>query len=169
MATFAELAGGKIGAQDAPDSISFAGLLRDPAAKGVRRNLVMQSALGCFVVRDGDWKLCLCPGSGAKGLFGNEPSQEDAWRSAIEQFGRKPESTDLGRAPFVQLFNVAEDLHEDHNLAAADPERVSEMVALLRRQIENGRSTPGPRLANDRTNVSLNQRLPDFVRGQSAR
>ena len=29
-----------------------------------------------FVVRDSDWKLCVCPGSGAHGRFGNEPASE---------------------------------------------------------------------------------------------
>jgi hypothetical protein len=35
---------------------------------------------------------------------------------------------------------------------------------LLRRRIEDGRSTPGAKLANDRGGVNINQRLPDFVR-----
>ncbi len=165
MATFAELAGGKIDPQDAPDSISFAKLLRDPKAEGTRQDLVMQS-VGPFVVRDGDWKLCLCPGSGALGRFGCEPKPEDAWRGALEQFGKKPRWPDLSRAPFVQLFNVADDPHEDHNLAAKHPERVAKMVELLRRQIQDGRSTPGPKLENGRKNININQRVPDSVRKQ---
>jgi len=163
MATFAELADGKISTQDAPDSVSFAKLLRNPEAKGTRQNLIMQS-IGPFVVRDGDWKLCLCPGSGASGKIGNEPTPEDAWQKAIEQFGKTPNWTDLSQAPFVQLFNVANDLHEDHNLAAEHPERVARMVALLRRQIQDGRSTAGPKLANGRDGININQRVPTSVR-----
>ncbi|NQT87647.1 arylsulfatase, partial [bacterium] len=162
MATFAEVAGGT---QDSPDSISFAKLLRDPKAAGARQNLVMQS-IGPFVVRDGDWKLALCPGSGSHGRLGNEPKSDDAWRGALKQFGKAPTWKALSQPPFVQLFNVANDVHEDHNLAAKHPERVAEMVALLRKQVHEGRSTPGPKLANDRKAVNVNQRLPDFVRKQ---
>jgi arylsulfatase A-like enzyme len=165
MATFAELAGRKISPRDAPDSISFAKLLRHPETKGARENLIMQS-VGPFVVRDGDWKLCLCPGSGGLGRFGNEPKPDDAWRQALERFGKTPKWTDLSQAPFLQLFNLADDPHEDSNLAATNPEEVAKMVALLRQQIHAGRSTPGPRLDNDRPAINVNQRLPDFVRRQ---
>ncbi len=164
MATFAELAGGKIGPQVAPDSMSFARLLTGPETEGTRQNLIMQS-VGPFVVRDGKWKLCLCPGSGAVGRFGNEPTPENAWRDAIEEFGQRPKWTDINRAPFVQLFDVAKDLHEDHNLAAEHPEQVTKMIALLRQQIRDGRSTPGPQLKNGR-DVNINPRLPGSVRKQ---
>ena len=40
------------------------------------------------------------------------------------------------------------------------------MVQLLRQQIEAGRSTPGPRLQNDRPNVNIHPRIPEFVRQQ---
>jgi arylsulfatase A-like enzyme len=165
LATFAELAGDGLGPDDAPDSISFANLLRDPAGEGKRQNLIMQS-VGPFVVRDGDWKLCLCPGSGALGQYGNLPKPEDAWRDALAQFEQQPTWDDLCRSPFVQLFNVAEDLHEDNNLAAQHPERVARMVTLLRQQIEDGRSTPGPKLANGRSRINIHQRIPNFVRQQ---
>ncbi len=162
MATFAEIVGGKIGPREAPDSISFARLLRDPKTKGLRQNLIMQS-VGPFVVRDGGWKLCLCPGCGSNDPYGNRPVANDAWRDALETFGKPPKRADLGQAPFVQLFNVADDLHEDHNLAVKHPERVAQMVALLRQQIQHGRSTPGPKLPNGRKEINIYQRLPDFV------
>jgi len=165
MATFAELAETKLESHHAPDSISFAELLRDMKAKGSRENLIMQS-VGPFVIRDGDWKLCLCPGSGGLGVYGNEPKSDEAWRSALEQFGKTPKWSDLNQQPFVQLFHLADDLHEDNNLAAKHPEQVTKMVALLRQQIENGRSTPGPKLTNGRTAININQRIPDFVRKQ---
>lgn len=163
MATCAEVANGTIGPHDAPDSISFAKLLRNPKATATRQDLIMQST-GPFVVRDGDWKLCICPGSSASGNYGNEPKTEDAWRNALEQFGQAPKWPDLSQAPFVQLFNVANDLHEDRNLASKHPERVTKMVGLLRQQIQKGRSTPGPKLENGRGNININQRIPEFVR-----
>ena len=73
---------------------------------------------------------------------------------------------DITKAPFVQLFNVAADPHEDQNLAAQEPERVARMVALLRQQITNGRSTPGPKLVTERPRININQRVPEFVRKQ---
>ena len=163
MATFAELSQADVSEKHGPDSVSFAALLRDPAAKALRKNLVMQ-AVGPFVVRDGQWKLCLCPGSGAIGRYGNTPISSDAFREAIKTFGKNPEWTDLAKPPFVQLFDLSHDLHEDHNLAAEHPQRVADMVALLRKQVRDGRSTPGPPLKNDRDEVNINQRLPEFVR-----
>lgn len=165
MATFADLAGADLTGQQAPDSVSFANVLRGSAATGTRTNLIMQ-AVSAFVVRDGDWKLCLCPGSGCPGVYGNRPRSADAWQAAVKQFGRSPQRNELTATPFVQLFHLPDDPHEDHNLAAQHPERVQKMVALLQQQIAAGRSTPGPRLENEATRVLLHQRLPDFVRKQ---
>ncbi len=67
--------------------------------------------------------------------------------------------TDFLKAPFVQLFNLA----EDRNLAAQHPDRVSKMVELLQQDIQDGRRVPGPKLTNAK-NVVIHQRLPDFVR-----
>jgi arylsulfatase A len=130
----------------------------------------MQSVVS-FVVRDGPWKLCLCPGAGTTANSpvskANDPSPEIAWSKALDDFAGKPTASDLLRAPFVQLFDVATDPHEDMNLAAFHPQRVAEMVALLKSQIENGRSTPGPKLRNDK-NVNMvnakDKRLPTVAR-----
>ncbi len=165
MATFAELTGGEISPQQAPDSISFASLLHDPASVGERQNLIMQS-IGPFVVRDGDWKLCICPGSGATGNYGNKPGIDEAWRDALARFAKTPNWADITRAPFVQLFNLSNDLHEDQNLASKHPDKVAELIALLQQQIDDGRSTSGPKLPNDRDNISIHQRLPEFVQQQ---
>ena len=40
------------------------------------------------------------------------------------------------------------------------------MVALLRQQIDDGRSTPGPKLANSRDVIQLFPRVPKFVWGE---
>ena len=170
MATFAELTEVKISDNQAPDSISFAKLLRQPKAEGTRQNLVMQSVVS-FAVRDGNWKLCLCPGAGTPAgqnyAKGNDPSPDVAWRKALGRFDGNLKEKDLLRAPFVQLFDLANDPHEDKNLAAKHPDRVSKMVALLKKQIKNGRSTPGPKLKNDK-NIRIiyikDRRLPAFVR-----
>lgn len=170
MATLADVSGATLGDEEAPDSISFAKLLREPEAKGTRKNLIMESVVH-FVVRDGDWKLCLCPGSGtpptADVFVGNDPPPEVAWQAAMEKFTNKPTEMDLLKAPFVQLFDVSRDPHEDHNLAAEYPERVEKMIGLLKQQIEDGRSTPGQALTNENQVriVDLNdKRLPENVR-----
>ena len=162
-ATFAELAGHDVPDDTAVDSISFAPLLDDPAGEGARRNLVMQS-VGPFVIREGDWKLCLCPGSGSYGRFASEPSAEKAWRAALKEYGKKPRNhKELRRIPFLQLYNLREDPGEERNVAADHPERIRKMLDLLDRQIAEGRSTPGPRMKNGRANIKTMQRVPRFV------
>jgi len=44
---------------------------------------------------------------------------------------------------------LADDLGETKNLAAAQPERVTQMKALLEKLIADGRSTPGAAQKND--------------------
>ena len=83
-----------------------------------------------FAIRDGDWKLCLCPGSGG-------------WSAP------RPVRQDLSQLPAVQLFDLADDPGETKNLQASHPERVTNMKGMLSRIIDNGRSTPGPKLQND--------------------
>lgn len=170
FATFADLTDANLNDTEGPDSISFARLLRNPQAKGTRQNLVMQSVVS-FVVRDGNWKLCLCPGSGtvanSEVAAGSDPMPNEAWRKALDQFAGKPANSDLLRPPFVQLFDLATDPHEDNNLAAVHPKRVEQMVTILKEQVRDGRSTPGPSLKNDK-NVNVvninDERLPVFVR-----
>ena len=125
----------------------------------------MQSALEVFIFRDNDWKLILGPGSGARGIHGNRPTPEDAWKEALAKFGENPSESDLLKPPFVQLYNLAKDPHEDQNLAEEMPGRVDRMVARLRGQIQSGRSNPGSKLDHPRT-VKIHQRLPDFVRAR---
>ncbi|MDC0048233.1 arylsulfatase [Verrucomicrobia bacterium] len=170
MATFAELTSEKMVGHEGPDSISFANLLQRPKSRGKRQTLIMQS-VSSFVVRDGKWKLCICPGSGSnlssENGNGNDPMPTVAWRKALEGFEGKLTEPDLMKAPFVQLFDLSNDLHEDINLAIKHPDRVGRMVALLKDQIRKGRSTLGPKLDNDK-NVKIiylkDKRLPAFVR-----
>jgi hypothetical protein len=49
----------------------------------------------------------------------------------------------------VQLYDLANDLGETKNLAAAMPEKVAEMKAMLEKLIADGRSTPGEPQKND--------------------
>ena len=163
MATLAEVVGCKLKSDQGPDSISLLPLLRDPHAKPPRKAMILQSTRA-MAIRSGDWKLALCPGSGCEGKWGNTPKLQDAWKKAIAAYGRKVKKReDLLAAPFVQLFDLAKDPGETANLAAKHPDKIAELAALLRNQIDDGRSTPGPRLTNGRKNIKLFPAAPPFI------
>ncbi len=163
MRTFADVAGQPLGEQEAPDSVSFLPLLKSPAGPKAREALVMQS-INSFVIRWGKWKLAICPGSGCEGRYGNVPRRADAWKNALETYGRNPRNREeLKQAPFVQLFDLDADPGENKNLAEKRPHLVADLFALLDRQIMDGRSTVGPKLSNDRSRINYFSSVPDFV------
>ena len=96
-----------------------------------RETLVSHSVDGSFAIRQGRWKLCLCGGSGG-------------WSAP-----REPEAKKRGLPP-VQLYDLEADPAETRNLEADHPEIVADLIARLATEVSRGRSTPGPKLANDR-------------------
>jgi len=165
MATLGEVAGANIADARRPDSISFLPLLKDPQVSGARGSIFLQGTHG-NAFRDGDWKIAFCPGSGAMGKWGNTPIPAKAWSAAVQAYGTNPKShKELAQAPFVQLFNLAQDPGEANNLAAKHPERVTKMVAAAQTLIDRGRSTRGPALKNDRKSV-LFKSVPKSVWGK---
>jgi arylsulfatase A-like enzyme len=110
------------------DSISFLPALR--GAEGARDHLVSHSINGTFAIRRGAWKLALGPDSGG-------------WSVP------RPGSKQVASLPRRQLYNLADDLGEQHNLQDREPERVRELTALLERLVAEGRSTPGKRQPNN--------------------
>lgn len=163
VATAAEIAEVKLAEDEAPDSISLLPLFRAPTANGERDSLVLQGA-PAMAFHSGPWKLALCPGSGCEGRYGNSPKREEAWRDALGAYGKQPASRgELEQAPFVQLFRLDEDPAETKNLAAEHPGKVRELMARLRRQVASGRSTPGPKVRNDRKRIELFRGVPRFV------
>jgi hypothetical protein len=52
--------------------------------------------------------------------------------------------------PGVQLYDLAHDVGEQHNVQAQHPETVQRLTKLLVQQVAAGRSTPGQPQANDR-------------------
>ncbi|MEM1295219.1 MAG: arylsulfatase, partial [Verrucomicrobiota bacterium] len=130
VATAAEIVGAELPETGAEDSVSFLPVLTESAKEPIRNSIVSQSIGGQFAIRDGNWKLCLCPGSGG-------------WSDP------RPGRVDLSGLPPVQLFDLSVDPGEENNLAAAHPDRVEAMKAMLQKIIDDGRSTPGPKLEND--------------------
>ena len=116
----------------AVDSFSLLPALLNPDyARPLRPSLVHHSINGSFAIRRGDWKLCLCPGSGG-------------WSNPRPKVARK----DPSLYP-VQLFNLAQDPGEQHNLARQETKRVQDLAAELAAIIRRGRSTAGPAQPND--------------------
>ena len=136
MATVADLLAIKLPAHVGEDSVSFLPALRGGSAP-VRDTIVHHSITGAFSIREGKWKLELCPGSG--GWSDSKPGQESA------------------HAPRIQLFDLAADLGETKNVEAAHPDIVARLTDLLKQQVAHGRSTPGARQANTVE--------PDIMRG----
>ncbi len=129
LATFADLLGASLPTNAGEDSVSMLPALLGTATEPIRTSLITQSINGSFAIRDGQWKLCLCPGSGGW----SKPRPQD----------------DTSSLPDMQLFDLATDPGEATNLATTHPERVATMTAMLQRDIDRGRTTPGPDQAND--------------------
>jgi arylsulfatase A len=132
MATLAEIVGVKLPDHAGEDSFSFVGALRgDSDAAGARDHLVSHSINGSFAIRQGDWKLLLCPDSGG-------------WSQP------RPGTRQAEGLPKRQLYNLADDLGEEHNLIDQEPQRAAELLSLLERLVKQGRSTDGAPQQNTR-------------------
>jgi arylsulfatase A len=125
LATFAEIIGTTPADDVGEDSFSLIPLLKGED-RPIRGHAVSAGMRGVPALRKGSWKYIPAPGSGGWGT-GGDSSQP------------------------VQLYNLSDDIGESRNLAAAMPEKVAEMRALLEKLIINGRSTPGPPQKNDVT------------------
>ena len=123
LATCAEILGAKLPDTAGEDSVSLLPTLLGAESPAPREPVVHHSISGKFAIRQGPWKLELCAGSGG-------------WSK-----GGGPESP--------QLYDVVADPGETKNLAAAKTDVVSDLTARLEKIVTEGRSTPGPKQAND--------------------
>lgn len=123
LCTFAEIFSEKIPENAGEDSFSLLPLLKGED-RPIRVHAVSASSNGVPALRSGSWKYIPAPGSGGWGKGGDQTLP-------------------------VQLYNLADDLGETKNLAAAHPEKLAEMKDLLEKIITDGRSTPGAVQKND--------------------
>ena len=130
MATAADVIGAKLPANAGEDSVSLLPVFTGKADAPLREALVHHSINGRFSIRQGRWKLELCPGSGG-------------WSAP-----RDPQAVKDG-LPSVQLYDMTADVGERRNLAGEQPEVVKRLTALLERYVSTGRSTPGERQENN--------------------
>lgn len=130
LATCADLFDLKLPDSAGEDSVSFLPLLLGEASPPPRGAVVHHSIEGRFAIRQGPWKLALCPGSGGWG----KPGDAEAGRKGL---------------PPVQLYDLAADPGESANVQHEHPEIVARLTALLDRYVADGRSTPGAPQRND--------------------
>lgn len=124
MATAADAVGVKLPESAAEDSYSIMPALLGESGKPVRQSVIHHSINGSFALREGDWKLELCAGSGG-------------WSDP------RPGSPGEKGLPDTQLYNLKTDITEKNNLQAERPDIVSKMTAELEHIVTSGRSTPG--------------------------
>jgi arylsulfatase A-like enzyme len=115
-ASFAALSGVALAPADAPDSHDLLQALLGKAPAG--REYLIEHAGTLAIVR-GDWKYI-------------QPS--------MGQPVSKNTNTELGNAPAPQLYNLSSDPGERQNVAAAHPDVVKDLSALLQKIRQEGRS-----------------------------
>jgi arylsulfatase A len=129
FATASAIIGIPVSENAAGDSFSFLPALLGEKSSGARQSVVHHSIQGFFSIREGPWKLALCPGSG--GWSDPRPGLE---------------SKD---SPSIQLFDLESDPSEQENLQAKHPEIIASLTQKLEALVKTGRSTPGTPQTND--------------------
>jgi arylsulfatase A-like enzyme len=122
LATCADIVGAKLPDDAGEDSVSLLPALVGKARTPLREAVVHHSVNGSFAIRQGRWKLCLCPDSG--GWSAPRPGKQKG-------------------LPAMQLYDLEKDAGERTNLQGRHPEVVARLTKLLHRYVDQGRSTPG--------------------------
>jgi arylsulfatase A-like enzyme len=130
MATCADILREKIPDNAGEDSVSILPAMLGTAVAPLHEAVVSHSINGSFAIRQGRWKLELCPDSGG-------------WSAP------KPGSPEAEKLPPVQLYNMSRDIGERSNEWVSHPEIVAQLTKLLEKYVAAGRSTAGKSQAND--------------------
>jgi len=131
VATTAELTGQNLLPNVGEDSYSMLPLFDEKNDRYERKSIIHHSINGSFAIRQGKWKLNLCPGSGG-------------WSHPV------PAEARYSELPRLQLYNIVDDPEETTNLVNQYPKVVFELQKLLENHVARGRSNPGPPVPNDR-------------------
>ena len=131
LATCAAIVGATLPDAAGEDSVNLLPVLTGADDGPLREATVHHSAQGAFSIRQGKWKLELCPGSGG-------------WSDP------KPGSKEEEGLPGVQLYDLTSDISERRNLQSEHPDVVARLTRLLQSYVDKGRSTPGAPQKNDR-------------------
>ena len=137
IATCAEILGVNLPENAAEDSVSILPALLGTDKAALHDAVVHHSIDGMFSIRQGQWKLEFCSGSGGWGM------------------PKDPEAS-LQGLPDIQLYDLSTDPTESKNAQAENPEVVSRLTRLLEQIVSDGRSTPGIHLPND-VEIRLNK------------
>lgn len=130
LATCAEIVGVKLPDNAGEDSVSILPALTETDKGSLREAVVHHSIAGKFAIRQGQWKLELCSGSGG-------------WSAP-----KDPEALKQGM-PAVQLYDMNGDIAEKLNVVAKHSDVVERLTRLLEKYVSDGRSTPGQLQKND--------------------
>jgi arylsulfatase A len=130
IATCAEIVGAKLPDDAGEDSVSLLPALLGKADKPLHEAIVHHSINGSFAIREGNWKLELCSGSGGWSL-------------------PKPGTAAAQKLPPVQLYDMTADIGEKANLQGDHTEVIDRLTRLLEKYVADGRSTPGVPQKND--------------------
>jgi arylsulfatase A len=127
MATCADILRVKLPGDAGEDSVSLLPALLGETDKPLREAIVHHSINGSFAIRQGNWKLVLCPDSGG-------------WSTP------RPGQTNANHLPLVQLYDLAADIAEKQNVQQNHPDVVERLTKLLKKYVTDGRSAPGAQL-----------------------
>jgi arylsulfatase A-like enzyme len=126
--TCADILDQKLPDTAAEDSFSLLPALEGRNEVPARETVVHHSINGSFAIREGRWKLALCPDSGGW----SEP---------------RPGNT-VKESAAVQLYDLSRDSGETENVAVKNPDVVRRLTATMLKCVARGRSTPGPQQPN---------------------
>lgn len=131
FATLSEVLGAQLPDTAAEDSVSQLAVWQG-GEHSAREDVVSSSGGGGLAIRKGAWKLeCVTDGDG------------------FSQLMAQPDGEAPARYRPAQLYNLADDPTEEHNLIQDHPQIARELSQLLADHIRRGRSTPGESQANE--------------------
>ena len=131
LATCADIVGDTLTDDEGVDSYNIYPLLQGKTpSQPVREATVHHSVNGSYAIRQENWKLIFCPGSGG-------------WSSPV------PKDALVQNLPALQLYDLTQDAAEENNLVEQHPVVVNRLSNLMENYIANGRSTPGTAQQND--------------------